>query len=431
VASAAPTAKQPLSLSLSPEELAAQRAAEQRAAEQKVKDQRRAAERVAGELAEAERAAAEKAAANKAAAERAAVGKAAAAAPQRARSSTNPFDDASFDFGARDQVAQKKKTNFFQVEEEEDGGEGEGEGDEAGGGLSAAAGGRRQTVQSSRVRPPTVAASSSQARGASASTLPRSEETQPRMQVLATARASASTLPRSEETQAAARRVQAVLRGAKSRRKPELRTMMRVEVLLKGHKGLLRGLCCWRGQLDTSGAVFLGVALDRPLGHHDGYYAKGDLRCFKCEPRHGVFVPPSRARLEQPRRVQGARDPLDVDMGMSSDETDGDGASFGMSEAEGDDEINAPAGGALAAGAGVGGAGLKALGAPGMPARFVDPAVRLAIRLQAMVRAKKARDDTEYRQLADDFVMPPQVTLDEEGRHHAILIASDRSSDDV
>jgi hypothetical protein len=251
------------------------------------------------------------------------------------------------------------------------------------------------------------------------------------MQVLATARASASTLPRSEETQAAARRVQAVLRGAKSRRKPELRTMMRVEVLLKGHKGLLRGLCCWRGQLDTSGAVFLGVALDRPLGHHDGYYAKGDLRCFKCEPRHGVFVPPSRARLEQPRRVQGARDPLEVDMGMSSDETDGDGASFGMSEAEGDDEINAPAGGALVAGAGVGGAGLKALGAPGMPARFVDPAVRLAIRLQAMVRAKKARDDTEYRQLADDFVMPPQVTLDEEGRHHAILIASDGSSDDV
>ena len=86
---------------------------------------------------------------------------------------------------------------------------------------------------------------------------------------------------RSQLTQSSATRIQSAIRGAKERRRPDLRPMTRVQILLKGRPGLHRGLICWRGKLKQVDGSWLGVALDKPLGHHDG--VRDGIRYFKCE----------------------------------------------------------------------------------------------------------------------------------------------------
>ena len=258
-------------------------------------------------------------------------------------------------------------------------------------------------------------------------------------------------LDRSSVGQEAARSIQVAWAGAKARRRPEIRPMSRVEILLKGRPGLHRGLVCWRGTLPDVPGVWLGVALDKPLGHNDG--ERHGLRCFKCEPKHGVFVSPSRVRKEGPKQVGS----LSADFDLSSDETDGEGEAFEVSESDEPDEPDGPdgpdGGGAPGRGdetptAGRGATGARA-GAAGKAAgrgkagrgeagggkagggEPVDPALQLALRIQNMVRGKKAREGTEYKKLAEQFTMPPVVSLDEAGRHHAIITIghdSDRES---
>lgn len=143
------------------------------------------------------------------------------------------------------------------------------------------------------------------------------------------------------------------------------------------------------------------------------------VRCFKCEPGRGIFVSPSRARLELPKSLQRATNPYDVDFDISSDETDGDGASFGLSEGE-EERAEREAAGGDADGAGGAGGALKVGGA--VPTFFQDPATRLALALQAGARGKKAREETEFKRLQQQFVQPPHpLTLDEEGRHQATI----------
>ena len=92
-------------------------------------------------------------------------------------------------------------------------------------------------------------------------------------------------------TQAAARRLQAALRGARERRRPELRPMTRVQILLKGRPGLHRGLVCWRGSLADVGGVWLGA----PWGVIDS----------PRDSRHRTTCLPPRAKRSKPRLGSG------------------------------------------------------------------------------------------------------------------------------
>lgn len=240
-------------------------------------------------------------------------------------------------------------------------------------------------------------------------------------------------------------RMQSALRGAKARRRPELRPMTRVQVLLKGKPGLHRGLICWRGSLPGVGdAAWLGVALDKPLGSSDG--ERQGVRYFKCERSHGVFVAPSRARVEGEGDGAGASSSMDAAFDLSSDETDGS-LSIGLSEDEdsGDDGILRTAAGGVppptggppltggppptGAPPGINRSGsMAAAAAAERKAKLSEPE-RLAMAIQNVYRGKKSREDTEDGQLKELFVMPPVTStgqsieelVGDDGIYHAVL----------
>ena len=155
---------------------------------------------------------------------------------------------------------------------------------------------------------------------------------------------------------------------------------------------------------DVEGA-YLGVALDKPLGHNDG--DRNGVRYFRCPARHGVFVAASRARVEVPV-PEGKPDSMDAGFDLSSSETDGSG-SFGLSDA--DDEPPPPTGSpakppsAAATAGAFSGAAQKKIGGYDVTD---DPTLRLALALQNMVRGKQSREATEDSQLKELFVMPPK-----------------------
>ena len=202
-------------------------------------------------------------------------------------------------------------------------------------------------------------------------------------------------------TQKSALTIQSGLRGARERRRTWLRPMTRVQILLKGRPGLHRGLVCWRGQLKGIHGSWLGVALDKPLGHHDG--EREGTRYFKCESKHGVFVMPSRAREETKAK---AKDPMDAGFDLSSDETDGEG-SFGLSDS---DEARSPLGAQATGSKVLAAADVKKVG---WDVTNADPELRLALAIQNMVRGKNSRADTEDKHLKELFVMPPKTSTGE------------------
>lgn len=71
----------------------------------------------------------------------------------------------------------------------------------------------------------------------------------------------------------------------------EIEVGKRCEVRTKGTPAR-RGEVKYIGEICLKpGVTFIGVCLDEPLGKNDG--TAGEVRYFKCEPKHGVFVRPA------------------------------------------------------------------------------------------------------------------------------------------
>ena len=121
---------------------------------------------------------------------------------------------------------------------------------------------------------------------------------------------------RRAEEMAAATMLQAMIKGGYARRSPHLLPGCRVEVVLPGAPVRRAGVCRWRGALASSGStLLLGVELDEPVGQHGG--AVDGVQYFECAPRHGAFVPPSRAKLED--------DEFDFDFDLEGSDEGSDG----------------------------------------------------------------------------------------------------------
>ncbi|KAL1524600.1 hypothetical protein AB1Y20_019489 [Prymnesium parvum] len=184
--------------------------------------------------------------------------------------------------------------------------------------------------------------------------------------------------------------LQARLKGMLARLKPHLVPGTRVEVVLSGVPGVHAGTCRWRGALPQQrrkSSVWLGVELDDAVGASDGALPSDRSSAprvyFRCAPRHGAFVPPSRCRLEHE----------DFDFDFELDESDDGSLDFSIAS---DDSGRV------------------------REALKLSAKERLVSAVQRVFRGKLGRALAEREAMRSLFMPPPHVSYDARGEVHVL-----------